>query len=449
MALHLPTTPSRVAGEELLRLTAVSKTYGAGDRATEALNNVNFSVRSGEFVALLGPSGCGKSTLLRIITGLIRASAGEVLYRNQPLTGVNPHTSIVFQAFALFPWLTVQENVEVALRPLGLPPLQITKRALALLDRVGLDGYELAYPRELSGGMRQKVGFARAMAVEPELLCLDEPFSTLDILSAESLRGELMELWTSGAIPTKAILMVSHNIEEAALMADRLVIMDKGPGHIIGEVNITLPHPRRRKDRTFLQLIDQVYGLIVGKTKSEAEELGSAPDEPGQTRALPHAGINAIAGLVERVNEEVGDRIDVYRLSDEMVDRYDDILPTIEAAELLGFARVESGDLSLTPLGQTFAEASIQARKEIFAARIRRVPLIRWIMKMLNAQPSKSLSWDVFLAALGREFPPDEAERQLDTAVNWARYAEMFSYDNDDNTLFIDTDPQLVGEGKV
>src|SRR5262245_1214759 len=219
--------------EELVRLSHVFKTYGRGARATEALQDVNLTIRSGEFVVLLGPSGCGKSTILRLIAGLIPPTEGEVLYRGKPLRGVNPHTAIVFQAFALFPWLTVQENVEVVLKPLGYSPLASTKRALSLLDRVGLDGFETAYPRELSGGMRQKVGFARAMAVEPELLCLDEPFSTLDVLSAESLRGELMELWTTGAIPTKAILMVSHNIEEALLMADRVVIMDKGPGHII------------------------------------------------------------------------------------------------------------------------------------------------------------------------------------------------------------------------
>lgn len=426
--------------EELVKLSQVNKTYGRGERTTEALANINLTIKSGEFVALLGPSGCGKSTLLRIIAGLIPASSGEVLYRDKPLHSVNPNVTIVFQAFALFPWLTVQENVEVALRPLSMKPIERTKRALNLLDRVGLDGFEAAYPRELSGGMRQKVGFARAMAVEPELLCLDEPFSTLDVLSAESLRGELMELWSSNAIPTKAILMVSHNIEEALLMADRLVVMDKGPGHIMAEININLPHPRRRKDKAFLALVDQVYALIVGKTQPEAVELGSAPGEPGRTRPLPNAQINAISGLLERVNEEVADKIDIYRLADDLNERFDDVLPSIEAAEMLGFARVESGDLSLTPLGQTFAEASIQARKEIFAARIRRVPMIRWIRTMLDKTSDGRLPWDVFATALSLEFPPDEAERQIDTAVNWARYAELFSYDNDDNVLFTERD---------
>ncbi len=442
----MATIPKGQRAEELVRLINVSKTYGRGERTTEALSDVSLTIKAGEFVALLGPSGCGKSTLLRIIAGLIKVSHGDMLYRGTSLEGVNPYTTIVFQAFALFPWLTVQENVEVALKPLGIAPLERTKRALALLDRVGLDGFETAYPRELSGGMRQKVGFARAMAVEPELLCLDEPFSTLDVLSAESLRGELMELWTGGAIPTKAILMVSHNIEEAVLMADRLVIMDKGPGHIIADIPVNLPHPRSRKTRTFLQLIDQVYALIAGKTKPEAEELGAAPGEPGKTRPLPHAEVSAISGLLERVNEEFADRIDLYRLAEGLNESFDQILPSVEASELLGFATVEAGDLSLTPLGQTFAEARIQARKEIFAARIRRVPIIRWIRNMLNAANENRLDWSVFETALALEFPPDEAERQLETAVNWSRYAELFSFDDDNDSLFIEREPVPVVE---
>ncbi len=437
--------------EELVSLTHVDKTFGKGARTTEALQDINLKIRVGEFVALLGPSGCGKSTILRLISGLIQPTSGEILYRGKPLTGVNPHTTIVFQAFALFPWLTVQENVEVVLKPLGIAPLERTKRALALLDRVGLDGFETAYPRELSGGMRQKVGFARAMAVEPELLCLDEPFSTLDVLSAESLRGELMELWTSGAIPTKAILLVSHNIEEALLMADRLVILDKSPGHVMADIPVHLAHPRHRKDRAFVHLMDQAYGLIAGKTRTEAEELGSAPGEPGHTRALPHAPISAISGLLERVNEEVADRTDLYRMADELAEPLDDLLPSVEAAEMLGFANVESGDLYLTPLGQTFAEASIQARKEIFAARIKRVPVIRWIRKMLDAAADNRLARMVYETALALEFSPDEAERQVETAVNWGRYAELFSFDDDEDMLFIEKEPLpvLVETAKV
>ncbi len=428
----------RNLGAELVKLTHVGKSYGQGTKRIEALRGIDLNIREGEFIALLGPSGCGKSTLLRIIAGLNTASEGEVLYRGAPLQGVNPHTTIVFQTFALYPWLTVQENVEAALEPLGVARFERTKRALRLLDRVGLDGFETAYPRELSGGMRQKVGFARAMAVEPELLCLDEPFSALDVLSAESLRGELMELWLSGDVPTKAILMVSHNIEEAVFMADRLVVMEKNPGHVISDIPVNLPHPRRRKEKPFLQLVDQVYSLIAGKTSTEAEELGTAPGEPGLTRTLPHASINEISGLLERIAEGASGQADLYQVADEVHASLVHILPAVEAVELLGFATVASGDLTLTPLGQAFAEGSIQARKELFAGRIRRVPIIRWMLDMLRAADVHRIERDVFEMALALEFVPEEASRQVDVAVNWGRYAELFAYDNDTKSVVLE-----------
>src|SRR5512136_1377742 len=256
----------------LLEVRSVNQMYGSGERRFTAVQNFNLSMNEGEFVALVGPSGCGKSTMLRIITGLNKPSSGVVLYRDNVLAGVNPHATIVFQTFALYPWLTVQQNVELALKVRRVPPAERTKRAVALLDKVGLDGFENAFPRELSGGMRQKVGFARAMAVEPELLCLDEPFSALDVLSAEALRGELLELWTSGNIPTKAILMVSHNIEEAVFMADRIVVMDKEPGRVVATLQISLPHPRDRKSPQFIAKVDLVYATLAGQTQPETLE---------------------------------------------------------------------------------------------------------------------------------------------------------------------------------
>src|SRR5581483_6721329 len=292
--------------ENLLQLQNIVKAYGRGTRQFLAVRDVNLQIKSGEFVCLLGPSGCGKSTLLRMIAGLNSPTSGTILYRGTPLKGVNPHATIVFQTFALYPWLTVQENVEIALKARGAPPGERAKRALKLIDTVGLEGFESAYPRELSGGMRQKVGFARAMAVEPELLCLDEPFSALDVLSAESLRNELMELWTSGAIPTKAILMVSHYIEEAVFMTDRMIVMEKNPGHIIADIPVNLPHPRHRKERPFLQLVDQVYGAVAGQSKPKEEALGTRPGQPGVTRALPNAPLSAVAGLLEKLVEEGG-----------------------------------------------------------------------------------------------------------------------------------------------
>lgn len=426
--------------DTLLQLRQVSQEYGSGARRFTAVDNVNLTLKEGEFVALLGPSGCGKSTLLRIIAGLQPATSGEVLYRERPLRGVNPYTTIVFQTFALFPWLTVLENVALALKAKGIPAGERAVRSEEVIDRVGLDGFENAYPRELSGGMRQKVGFARAIVNEPELLCLDEPFSALDVLSAEALRGELLELWTEGLIPTKAILMVSHNIEEAVFMADRIVVMDKNPGRIIADLPVQLPYPRQRKSELFQTLVDQVYATLAGQTQPEHVEVGTAPGEPGLTRQLPHVVISDLAALLEKLTEEPQFRADIYRLADDLGPDSDQLLSLVETAELLGFATVDKGDIILTALGETFAEASILARKEIFATRIRRLPVFKWILALLRAAERRQLAWDVVQAALELEFPPEEAERQLETMVNWGRYAELLAYDDDSAILFLEKD---------
>lgn len=422
----------------LLELEHVTQAYGNEQRRFIAVKDVSLTVGEGEFVALLGPSGCGKSTLLRMITGLQQPSEGRVIYRGVPLRGVNPHATIVFQTFALFPWLTVQQNVEIALKARGVPPDLRTVRAVDLLDRVGLDGFETAYPRELSGGMRQKVGFARAMAVEPELLCMDEPFSALDVLSAEALRGELLDLWTAGRIPTRAILMVTHDIEEAVFMARRIIVMEKDPGRIVADLKVDLPHPRHRKAPEFVAMVDRVYATLAGETQPEYVEFGTAPGEPGRTRPLPHAGINGLIGLLERLVEHPLHRADIYRLDEELNIDPDRLLHLTEAAELLGFAKVTQGDITLTPLGETFAEGSILARKEIFAARMRRIPIVRWVITLLQAAPKRTLESRIIRAALELEFPPEEAERQLSTIINWGRYAELLAYNDDTETLYLE-----------
>ncbi|MGB9521216.1 MAG: AAA-associated domain-containing protein [Anaerolineales bacterium] len=422
----------------LLEVRHVHQIYTSGSRKFTAVQDINITLQEGEFVALLGPSGCGKSTLLRIITGLQKPSEGEVLYRGKKLEGVNPYATIVFQTFALFPWLTVFQNVELALKARGVASSLRSSRAIDLIDRVGLDGFENAYPRELSGGMRQKVGFARAMAVEPELLCLDEPFSALDVLSAEALRGELLELWTSGSIPTRAILMVSHNIEEVVFMADRLVVMDKEPGRVIAELKINLPHPRQRQSDNFRALVDEVYGLLAGQTQPESAELGSEPGQPGFTRRLPNMTISDLTGLLEYLADKPNNESDIYRISEELSLDSDQVLRLTEMSELLGFATVAKGDIKLTPLGETFAEASILARKEIFATRIRRLPLVRWLLRMLQRADKHALELDVVKMALELEFPPDEAEKQLDTLINWGRYAEILSYDDSEEKIYLE-----------
>ncbi len=401
MAINTSKTTSHIpAATPLLELKNVSRLYGKPPKQFMAVQEVNLTIYPGEFVCLLGPSGCGKSTLLRMITGLNPASAGQVLYKGQPQRGVNPHATIVFQTFALYPWLTVQQNVEVALKARGVAEADRRKIAVQLLDKVGLDGFEKAYPRELSGGMRQKVGFARAMAVEPQLFCLDEPFSALDVLSAEALRGELLELWISKSIPTEAVLMVTHNIEEAVFLADRIIVMEKDPGRVLAEVNVTLHHPRNRKDTAFQALVDKVYALVAGRTEPEPEALGTAPGAPGQTKALPVATFNRLAGLLEAVDVEQGHEVDLYRLAEDLKLDLDDILPIVEGAETLGFASVDQGDIRLTPLGETFATASIVARKEILAGRVMRLPMIRWIYETLQQDDNQRIAEDYFIEKL-------------------------------------------------
>jgi NitT/TauT family transport system ATP-binding protein len=414
----------------LLTVDRVTKTYGRPPKLFVAVSDVTLTIEPGQFVCLLGPSGCGKSSLLRVITGLSPATEGRVLYRGEPLSGVNPHATIVFQTFALYPWLSVQENVEVALRARGVPAPERAERARKLIDMVGLDGFESAYPRELSGGMRQKVGFARAMAVEPELLCLDEPFSALDVLSAEALRGELLELWSSRSIPTKAILMVTHNIEEAVLMADRIVVMGKDPGRILAEIPVTLRQPRQRKDTAFQGVVDAVYAAVAGKTRPEGEirQVG---------RRLPRARLNALAGLVEKLSAE-GGRADLYRLAAELNLEIDDLLPVVEVGEMLGMATVSEGDLLLTALGKAYADASILARKELIAARILRIPIVLRIYEALQQDDNRRIDRGYFLGKLRDEYG-EQAEAELENLIQWGRQAELFSYDQGTGELFLES----------
>lgn len=423
----------------LLELKKVNRVYGKGDKTFPALKDINLKINEGEFVALVGPSGCGKSTLLRIITGLQQASSGEVRYKGDQIKGVNKNATIVFQTFALFPWFNVIENVEMALANRDIPAKMKTARAVEAIDRVGLDGYEMAYPRELSGGMRQKAGFARAIVAEPELLCLDEPFSALDVMSAESLRGELLELWSEGKLPTKAILLVTHNIEEAVLMADRIVVMDKNPGRIIHEIFISMPHPRNRKNVEFQHLVDQVYSLLAGQTQPEFLEYGTAPGEPGITRKLPDVPIANIASLLEGLTELPGKNADLYKVADEFGLDSDELLVITEAAELLGFVNIQQGDISITPLGETYAEASITTRKEIFASRVKRIPIFKWLLNLLQRAEEHRIERSLLHSALELEFIPEDAEEQIDILMNWGRYGEIFVYDDQDEMIYLET----------
>lgn len=407
------------------------------------LDRISLQIREGEFVALLGPSGAGKTTLVRMIAGLIEPSGGEVLYHGEALDGVNPGMAIVFQSFALFPWLSVVENVEIGLLAQGIDRNAAREKAVDAIDMVGLDGFEEALPRELSGGMKQRVGFARGLVMEPEILCMDEPFSGLDVLSAENLRGEMLDLWLEKKIPTRAIFMVTHSIEEAVEMADRVIIMWHNPGRVATELSINLSHPRDVKSPPFKRLADQIYTTLARQTEVETARK-VRPLALRRYQMLPHVHIGALAGLLEMV-EERGGREDIYELEGELNLEADDLLPLHEAASILRFANIEEGDVVLTDLGRRFVGGDILESKEVFREAVANsVVLVNQILQALHASKRGSMKEEFFLETLENHFTKEEAERQLDTAIDWARYAELFAFDEEAKQLFLeeeDRDP--------
>jgi NitT/TauT family transport system ATP-binding protein len=422
----------------LLAARRVSKRYplpgGAGELAV--LEKVDLALDEGQVVALLGKSGSGKSTLLRILAGLIPASDGEVRYRGQAVTGPCAGVAMVFQSFALLPWLDVLGNVELGLKARGMPREARRDKALRMIDMIGLDGFESAYPRELSGGMRQRVGIARALAVEPDILLMDEPFSALDVLTAESLRGELMDLWIGRKIPIRAILIVTHNIEEAALLADRVVILGNHPGHVRSDLRIDLPRPRTREDSDLQAFSDELYQLL---TRPEAAGEAPPPQTPAVPPPLPHARVGALAGFLEIVAERRG-RVDLHRLAAELLLDVHELLPLVDAAALLGWVEVREGDAILSGEGQAFVEAPVLARKELFRAALQQRPtLVTQIHAALSGKANRRLPETFFLGLLEERFSRAEARRQLDTAIDWGRYAELFGFEDDTNELFLES----------
>ena len=403
------------------------------------LDEITLELRAGEIVALLGRSGSGKSTLLRTIAGLIPPTRGAVRYRGRELNGANPGTAMVFQSFALMPWLTVQDNVELGLAAQGVPVAQRRERALAAIDLIGLDGFESAYPKELSGGMRQRVGFARALVLEPDVLLMDEPFSALDVLTAENLRTELMSLWAGQKFPTKAVCIVTHNIEEAVLLADRVIVLGANPGHLRAEVPVDLERPRDRKSPTFAALVDKLYDLLTGREPDRPEPVEATPT----ARPLPAVSVGGLAGLIEIVHAR-GGRVDLPDIAADLNFEIDDLLPLVDAATMLGLVEVTGGDLTLTAVGKDFTTADIQRSKELFAAQVRdRAPLVRTICRAL-AGADGHLRAGFFLDVLRRGFSAADAQQQLDIAVDWGRYGELFDYDAGTDQLTADPAARLV-----
>lgn len=437
---------------DLITVAQVSKRFPLPDGKGEftVLSNISLVVKAGEVVALLGRSGSGKSTLLRIMAGLIPPSQGQVLSNGRPLRGANNDVAMVFQSFALLPWLTVQENVELGLEARGVKREERRRRALKAIDLVGLDGFESAYPKELSGGMKQRVGFARAFVLEPQVLFMDEPFSALDVLTSENLRGEIDDLWNAKTFPSKSILIVTHNIEEAVFLADRVVILGANPGHIRGEVVIDLPRPHDRNSPRFASLVDYIYTVM---TNPEIEVTGQVSVQPQPQPAapspyaiaLPHARVGGISGLLELIADQPEGTDDIPRLAERLQLAVDDLLPILDAAVLLGFAAVSQGDVCLTDIGQDFATTTILRSKDLFRKQVlAHVPVIRSIVQTLREKRSGSMRADFFLDLWDEHFPREEAERQFATAIDWGRYAELFEYDASEERLSLsETSPDL------
>lgn len=430
--------------EAIIETGKLEKFYGRpGENVIQVIAPTDLSVYSGEIVAVLGPSGSGKSTLLRMLTGLSKPSAGQVLWHGSPVRNQAPNVSIVFQSFALFPWLNVLENVEAPLKARGVNEIERRKRSLKILETVGLDGFEAAYPKELSGGMKQRVGFARALVVEPEVLFMDEPFSALDVLTAENLRSELLELWESNAIPTRAVYIVTHNIEEAVLLADRIIVLGKNPGRVRTDFQVALPQPRDRKTTEFVQIVDFVYKVLTQPDVT----LDAAPGTPSTSigtdgkrarfQMLPHARPGGITGMLEILSDR-GGHDDIYHLADDLAFEIDDVLPIVEGAALLGLLRVTEGDVELTAAGREYVEADISDQKELFGkAAMERATLIRQIKRALDSKVNHSLPEEFFHDTLDEHFSEEEARRQLETAIHWGRYSYLFDYDAGSEKFFI------------
>ncbi|HEY6451764.1 MAG TPA: nitrate/sulfonate/bicarbonate ABC transporter ATP-binding protein [Steroidobacteraceae bacterium] len=426
--------------EALLAVADVRKAFPKPDGGELlVLEGVNLRLEAGQIVGLLGRSGSGKSTLLRLIAGLAEPSGGSLSFRGRPISGPTAGVAMVFQSFALFPWLTVFENVALGLEAQHMPKAEIRKRSLAAIDLIGLDGFESAYPRELSGGMRQRVGFARALVVHPDVLLMDEPFSALDVLTAETLRTDFLDLWAEGRAPIKGVILVTHNIEEAVLMCDRILVFGSNPGRILSEINVTLPQPRKRLDPTFRELVERIYVEMTVRRPGGTAAGARTERFPGLGigSVLPRVSSNLLSGLIETVAAPpFNGTADLPKIASDLQMEIDELFPVAETLQLMRFAEVEGGDIRLTEAGLAFANAVLDERKRIFARHLLTyVPLAAHIRRVLDERASHAARKSRFIDELEDFMGEDDAEQTLRAIVSLARYGEVFAYD-DESAVF-------------
>jgi NitT/TauT family transport system ATP-binding protein len=432
------TAPELVTAQ-LLAVENVCKSFPKPDGGELlVLEHVNLALKAGQIVGLLGRSGSGKSTLLRLIAGLDEPSSGDLAFRGAPIAGCASGIAMVFQSFALFPWLTVYENVALGLEAQHMEKAAIRKRSLAAIDLIGLDGFESAYPRELSGGMRQRVGFARALVVHPDILLMDEPFSALDVLTAETLRTDFLDLWAEGQMPIKGVILVTHNIEEAVLMCDRILVFGSNPGRILSEIDVTLPQPRKRLDPTFRELVEKIYVEMTSRRSGDARSARSERiPGSGIGSVLPRVSSNLLAGLVETVAAPpFNGTADLPKIASDLQMEIDELFPVAETLQMMRFAEVEGGDIKLTPEGMSFANSDLHGRKQIFARHLLNyVPLAAHIRRVLDERASHAARKSRFIDELEDFMGENDAEQTLRAVISLARYAEAFAYD-DANEMF-------------
>ena len=427
------------AAVPVLELRQVCKSFAqASGEALRVLDGIDLSLPDGEILGLLGRSGSGKSTLLRIASGLMRPATGQVLYRGAPLAAPAAGIAMVFQTFALYPWLTVARNVELGLDALRLPADEVRRRVNSAIDLIGLDGFQSAYPRELSGGMRQRVGFARALVSDPVLLLMDEPFSALDVLTAETLRTDLLDLWTEHRLPIRACVLVTHNIEEAVLMCDRILVLGAHPGHVVAEVRVGLPHPRNRLDMAFRGVVDDIYSILTARLTETAGARAAGPF--GHVHAMPAASVNRISGLLEVLAAPERDGgADLADVARALALRIDELLPVAAALHLLEFADLRQAAIRLTAAGRVFAGGGVEDRKRLFREHLLRfVPFAAHVRRVLEEREDHRAPRERFELELQDSLPQGDADRALRTLIDWGRYAEVFSYDDLSRTLSIE-----------
>jgi NitT/TauT family transport system ATP-binding protein len=421
---------TRNGAPPLCELRKVSHSFPqAGGRSLKVLDHISLAVNPEEVVALLGPSGCGKSTILRILAGLTRPTRGEVLDHGVPLRGLNPGVGFVFQSFALFPWMTVAANVEAVLRAAGRPPAEVRERAARAIGLVGLAGFERAYPRELSGGMKQRVGMARAFSLDPELLFMDEPFSQVDALTAESLRAEVLDIWAGKERNPSSILMVSHDIKEVAYMADRIVVLDANPGRVRTVVENQLPRPRDYRSPELLQLVDRLHDVITGMEMPDVAAPGAPAFEP-----IPHVLPGEIVGLLEYLDAR-GGREDVFRICADTGREFGALMAAANAAEMLDLVDTPRRMVVLAPAGQRFVRASPADRKGLWAERVRGLQLFRAVEEAIQRSTDHRVSRDFVLETIALYTPSEDFERTFDSFVAWARFGGLFAYDEATGTV--------------